>query len=601
MIIQKLLILLLILTLGGLAVATAEDSEITVYEEEEVVVTATRIKQQKSKAPGKTEVITKESMEASGASRLTEALASEVVTYNTGGVSGETAVQLGGVSPNQTLVLINGIPANTGTGGYFDLSYFPVAGIERVEVVHGPLSALYGANALGGVVNIITDLTGTASNRVNLKSGSNAYAQLDFTMQQPQFGLAGGALTTDGHRKHSATTNSYLLGQYDFWQTEQRQLRLNLLYNTKNFEDPLSVTNDGVKENLSLDLAGKNLVNQFEIEYKLYTQRNNYECRSDKTDLLKSKISGSDLAAGYQMGPHYLLGGIQLQQAKLSRNEKAELWHNGALFLQDQWQIAPQWEVVSGVRWDTGSVFSSPLCPRLSLNYTVTDEFTVKLGYGKAFRAPTFDDLYYPESSYIDEDGIVRYFRGNPELKPETSKRYDVTGEWQNGSQTISLNYFMSRIVDEITWRDATRENGYLSIPVNIAKMQINGVNLSWSKKWNHSLRTGLKYLWTDRKAWDPATKSYSVNENTYGKNRYTLNLGYQHSAWDLNLNWNYITDRNNGQADYGVLDLYLSYRVNAKLSYGLAINNLSDREYQIVAGYPMPAREYYLSAKYLF
>jgi outer membrane cobalamin receptor len=590
----KLLLTLTVITsmflVAAVPVLAAEEEETSVYEEEAVVVTATRTKQQESKAPGRTEVITKEEIEASGAATVAEVLTNTgVVAYHTGGASGLVYAQLDGAEPEQTLVLINGVPVNSGSGGKVDLSYFPTAGISRIEIAHGPLSALYGANALGGVVNIITDLTGDTVNRATVTGGSNTYGQLDLAIQQQQYGFAIGGLTTDGHRTNSDTKNGYLMGQYDFWQTEQKELRLNFLYNTKDYESPGSVTypstiDNGTKKNLAVDLMGKNVLNQFNIEYKLYAQNYEYDYNSSTTTHYKTNIYGSDLAVDYQLAAHQLLGGLQLNQEQSSRNDIDHTWHNGAVFFQDNWELNSKWQLLSGVRWDTGSVYSSPICPRVGLIYAATEQFTAKLGYGKAFREPTFDDLYFPGS-------------GNPNLKPENSERYEITGEWRNGTQMLSLNCYRSKVVDGIAWNEV---NGVWN-PYNIAKMKVNGSSFQWQTQLNQYLSTGFKYIWTDRRSWDKDTQSYSKNENSYGKNRYTLNFRYKHNMWSSNLNCNRITDRNNNRPDYTVLDLNVKYQVNQKLNYGLTINNLTDKDYQVIKGYPMPGREYYLSANYTF
>jgi outer membrane cobalamin receptor len=589
------LLLLLSAEFGAWANATAPIMDAAdVYEEETVVVTATRTKQEESKAPGKTEVITEEEIEASGAATVAEALTGlGVLISSYGGASGSATVQLDGATAEQTLVLMNGVPVNSGTGGYVDLSYFPTAGIKRIEIVHGPLSALYGANALGGVVNIITDLTGTAVNQAALTGGSNSYSQLDLAVKQQQYGLAVGGFTTDDHRENSATKTGYLMGQYDFYRTDQAELRLNLLYNSKDYENPGSTAypliSDSLRKSLAIDLNGKNGGDQFTVEYKLYLQRNNLDYNDDfSQNRYQTDIWGGDWAGGYQIAAHQLLGGFQLQQARLSRDDVEKTWHTGALFVQDNWQIGPQWQLVSGVRWDTGSVFSSPVCPRFGLNYAVSDRFTVKLGYGKAFRAPTFDDLYYPD------DGTCK---GNPDLKPETGDRYEITGEWRSGFQIFGLNCFTAKVADGIAWKFI---NDAYS-PINIDKMKIKGCSLSWRNQWNEYLSTVLKYTRTDRQSWSDITQSYSGDENYFGKNRYTLNLGYQLGAWLVNLDWNRVTDRNGGRADYAVLDWHIKYRMNARLDYALTIKNLTGKAYEVHTGYPMPGREYYLSANYSF
>jgi vitamin B12 transporter len=361
---------------------------------------------------------------------------------------------------------------------------------------------------------------------------------------------------------------------------------------------------------MALDLLGRNLSDRLTMEYKIYAQRYNYEYHSDNnntstTTLYKTDIYGGDLATSYQIAAHQLLGGLQLQMEQLSRNDTADTWRNGALFLQDSWEISQQWQLVSGVRWDTGSVYSSPVSPRFGLNYAVSDQFTIKLGYGKAFRAPNFDELYYPESSSTYGTNTYCY-EGNPDLKPEISNRYDLTGEWRNGAQTVSLNCFTAKVSNGISWKKTTTyttDTGttYIYNPVNIAKMQIKGGSLSWRDQLTQAFSVGVKYTRTDRRSWSDTTQSYSGDENDYGKNRYTLALDYRRGAWLTNLDWNRVTERNDDQADYVVLDWNLKYQMNAGLYYALTIDNLTDKAYEVEKRYPMSGREYYLSVNYTF
>ena len=582
---------------GASAAVWADESEIPVYEEEEVVITATRTEQEESKAPGRTEVITKEEIEASGAATVAEVLQKEGVVISTyGGAFGSATVQLDGAKAEQTLILVNGIPANAGCVGSADLSYFPTAGVKRIEIAHGPLSALYGANALGGVVNIITDLTGEPQSQMSLGGGSNQYGRLEMTFQQEKFGVAFGGSYTDGHRERSATGDTFLMSQVDLIQNEKTNLRMNLLYKAKNNQSPGSLDwhpkEDGFEETTSLDLCGSTKNDNLVLEYKLFVQSLDNRSISDTKSQHQAGIWGIDTGAIYQLGQHELLGGIMLKQdsfrSTLSGNHDQD---NGAIYLQDLWNLSDCWIVTSGLRWDTGTDFSSPVCPRVSFSYALNDNYSIKFGYGKSFRAPTIHDLYY---YYSDVWGT---YVGNPNLKPETGERYEITGEWQNGGQSISVNCFTANIVDCINWKQTN--NVWMS--TNIDKVQIYGSSLSWKSQWNQHLSTGLKYSWTDRQSWSDATQSYSVDENDFGKNRTTINLGYQLGAWNSNLDWNWVTERKNNQSDYAVLNYCLKYRVNEKLNYGLTITNLTDESYEMHPSYPMPGREYYLTANYTF
>ena len=190
-------------------------------------MTATRVSENASETPGQTEVITKEEINNSGATTVSEALIDNGLTIATnGGKFGEAHIQLDGSSSTQTLILVNGVPANTGCAGMVDLRYFPISPIQQIEVAHGPLSALYGSNAVGGVVNIITDLTGEPSNQFSLSGGDFSTKIIDITHQQEKWGIAVGLNATDGFRDFTANRNSYLLGQYNFYETGDEYLKL---------------------------------------------------------------------------------------------------------------------------------------------------------------------------------------------------------------------------------------------------------------------------------------------------------------------------------------------------------------------------------------
>ncbi|NLY76073.1 MAG: TonB-dependent receptor, partial [Firmicutes bacterium] len=190
--------------------------------EEEVVVTATRTSQTRLESPGMTEVIDAEKVQASGATNVSELLAKEgFVVSSYGGASGAATFKLDGCDATQTLVLVNGIPENSGTMGEVDLSYFPTAGISKIEVAHGPLSSLYGSGALGGVVNIITDLTGEPLNSVSMAYGTTDRSKADtgdtaVSIRRNNYGLTFGGGRDDGFRANSKSENYFLLYQYDF-------------------------------------------------------------------------------------------------------------------------------------------------------------------------------------------------------------------------------------------------------------------------------------------------------------------------------------------------------------------------------------------------
>lgn len=574
-----------------------------VYQEDEVVVTATRTSEEKKETPGTTEVITKEEIDASGANTVAELLDKKGVVISTnGGTANAATVQLDGFSAGQTLVLVNGIPANTGSLGTVDLSYFPLSGIQKIEIVHGPLSALYGSNALGGVVNIITDLTGDPKTNLVMSGGSFNTGKIALGVQQRKFGIAVGGLYTEGDRERSRANMEHLLTQYDVYQNDTGYLTVNLGYWVKDSQSPGSLTYhpeaDEYAKNGELDLRGQTRYGDWIWDYKVFGQsvRYHYDEVGQASSRYRTYTSGFDLAGQYSSGSHNFLNGFTLRRDDSKSTITGEhTLDNGALFLQDEWKISGQWKLVSGVRWDTGSVFSSPLMPRISLIHQATENLTLKLGFGKAFRSPTVNDLYYPADSW----GMV----GNPDLQPEISKRYEFSGEWKVGSQLLTMNAFRANVENGIEWQyDATEAK---TMPVNITKMHVNGLILSWQKQLNKVMSTGIRYSWIDKSGWDETSASYCNDLNYFGKHQLTYDIKLDYGDWTGGLDWHWVAKRSIQSVyempDYHLLNLNIGYRANAKLSYQLSINNVFDKEYQIHHDYPMPGREIIMSLNHTF
>lgn len=588
-------LLAMMLSLNILSVSAAEPE---VYEEEEVVVTATRTPREKSETPGTIEVITKEEIIITGAETVAEALTKDgLVVSNQGGAAAVSTVQLDGFSSGQTLVLVNGMPANTGAAGMVDLSYFPTAGIDKIEIVHGPLSALYGSNALGGVVNIITDLTGEPQTSLGLSNGSFDTGKASFVLQRENYGLAVGGLTTNGHRDRSETDNLYVMAQYDFSQNNTGYHTMDLTHLVKDSQNPgpqsesANPSVDEYVETDSIDWRGKFEYGRTIWEYKLFLQSNDYRYEHPTTPARhQMKSWGTDIATLYSFGKHDLLSGFMFRQDRFDSTSIGEQKQdNEALFLQDEWRLHETWRLISGLRWDTGSDFSSPVSPRISLVHTLSENSAVKLGYGKAFRAPTMNDLYWPEDEFS---------AGNPDLKPELSERVELSGEWKGGRQEVEASIFTADIEDGINWD--LKDSKYR--PVNIDRMRVNDMSLAWLYHWNEWFGTQLQYRWDDKQGWDETTRDYSDDLNFFGSRHWTLNLNFKHAKWFANIDWHWVLDRSTqndpvtfgtiAMPDYDVLGLSLGFQADPRVRYQLTLNNLNDQTYQIHSRYPLPGRE---------
>ena len=577
------------------SVIWADDSDNNVSEEE-VVVTASRTAEPESQAPGKTEVITKEEIQNSGASTVAEVLTNEGINVSSyGGKSGPVTVQLDGSNSYQTLVLVNGVPVNAGPDGSTDLSYFPVAAIERIEISHGPLSALYGSSAVGGVVNIITDLTGEPSNEIDQGHGSFNTHSVDLISRQKNWGLALGGMTTDGYRDYSDAKSNYFMGQYNFFQNGDEYLKLYCQDLYKNTHSPGSTTYVDYAEekdqNIALSLNGLSKIFNGDWEYKIYGQH--YDLRySDSSADYEHQVSsyGADAAGQYQFGRHQWITGFALKREEFDSTTFGEHSRsNSGLFFQDNWQLGNWLKLVTALRQDQYTDFSSPLLPKVTLVSSITSELTVKAGYGKTFRAPSFEDLYWDQPSY----GMY----GNPDLKPEKGERADFIAEWKRNRQSLTMDIYQSNLWDGIAW-EYTGSSYTVS---NVDKMRIQGINLNWSNAWTDIVTTSIGYNWIDKEGYNSTTDQYDDDLNAFGKQHLNLGLNLKFKKWQYGMVWYLIQDRSDDMPDYNVLNLDLTYQVNRNLSVKASVDNFNDQYYEINDGYPMPGRNFTFSTKYTF
>jgi outer membrane cobalamin receptor len=593
--------LLIVFSIVGLilcsSVIWADDSDNNVSEEE-VVVTASRTAEPESQAPGKTEVITKEEIEQSGATTVAEALEDTGVNISSyGGKAGAATVQLDGADAKQTLVLVNGVPANTGTDGSVDLSYFPVSAIERIEVSHGPLSALYGSSAVGGVVNIITDLTGRPLNEINVSYGSFDTKSLDFKYQQPNWGVALGGNMTDGFTDYTETYSNYLMGQYNFFQTQDEYLKLYWQDLSKHGQK--RSTTEEADQNLAVNLNGLSKMWAGEWEYKIYGQHYDLHYDPDRHQL---SSYGIDAAGRYQLENHELLTGGTVKQENCESTAYSNHFRNdGGLFVQDNWQLSDRWKLIAGLRQDYYTDFTSPLLPKITLVNSLSDQISIKAGYGKVFRAPSFQDLYWPTTSSV-YDGTTYIYSGNSNLKPEEGDRYDFITEWKRDQQLISLDIYQSNLQNEIDWVSTSSAPNIISYTsTNFGKVFVNGVSLNWQNTWANIVTGKIGYNYLDKKTDD---QEY----NYFGKNQFNVGLDFKYKAWQYGMNWQFIRDReyvSSGYAiklpNYDVLNLNIKYLASKNLSFTLTIDNSTDEVYQVINKYLMPGRSYTLSTKYTF
>lgn len=596
----KILLLIALGVLSAAAQVSAEAPADTETEEgEEMVVTATRMPVHVSEAPGSVHVITEDQLaENPGHRDLAELLSYHLgVQVNSSGYGGAvSSVSLRGAGSEQVLVLLNGIPLVNPQIGMASLSFIPLDVIDRIEVVQGPLSALYGEDAMGGVINIMTkdDWQG---HRLNLGGGSYESGSLQYShaWQWGSFHL--GAASSDGYRPN----NEYEAN----WQV------LNLRPKLGNWELDLGFYRYKDDKGVPGSITYPSLTAQEEDGQRILylTARKNHK-GGETLFRVYEVVTDSFYRDEFSLGDHEayrrgleaqsaweLCKGLELvavgkwERTGVDSNTVGEQDRTAeSLAFQLAWQPREKLKVYGGDLWAHSSDYGANHSPRLGVVYQAKPGLVLKTMYAEAFRVPTLNELYWPEDPWS---------RGNPNLRPETAKTWEAGLEYQYLDRLLAkVTCYRTSVVDLIEWRPEDDGDGdpwnVPWSPQNFGRVRMKGVDLGLTWRLNQQWSTGLQLHYLDAKELNEVTGNYDTKLDTRTPLSAAWHLKYSGERWGYAMFTRYF----DGYGDVGtsvILDLLCTYKIKTGWTVRLGVNNALDRDYEFSAGYPMPGRNFRL------
>jgi outer membrane cobalamin receptor len=580
---------------------------------DEIVVEVTAPKEEPPAAgPSRpTQVISSGQIDSQGDNNVAQAIeqAPGVDLSAYGSSSAISLVHLRGASPDQVLILLNGQRLNTLQGGGVDLARLSTLAIERIEVSRGTASSRFGADALGGIVNIIT------------KSGENA-PRLTYSTEVGSFGGRRGAISTSSKSQRSdyflAFDRSYSEGDFPFTAPDgsiQRRYNAGLsshsIFSTLGYylapsrrllltlQDDASLTgvpgpvqfpspNAIQKDKRRLvSLAYDSSSPSQRLQATLYHSEagNRYldpdaypaPINSDH----RNQTTSADITSHWFLSSGQWSSGLSWRSDALdSSNVGHRYADNVAVFANAELglgslTLVPEW------RKDWQSQFGSSESPSLGLLLKLSNLNSLTLNRSKAFRAPSFDDLYWPEDNFAV---------GNPNLRPELATGTDIT--WKGKRRSLSL--FRTSAKNLILWQPV--QGGKWS-PSNVGRAVMEGLELHTEgrrDKWDY----GMNYTFLH--AFDATGDPVTGGKQLIGRPRHEANLrltrrlGLCETTLQINATSErfYTSANTKSLGGYVAADLYLSRDIPWLGTLLLSINNLLDKNYQTVAGYPMPGRE---------
>jgi outer membrane cobalamin receptor len=616
-----------------------DDADREVSSMPDVVITATRTEQEVLNVPQHVTVITAEDIEKSGVRDLAQILNRQagIAVQNYGALGALQNVSLRGSTAEQVLVLIDGVRVNNARDGTVDLSLIPLNSVERIEIVRGGTSALYGSDAIGGVINIITKKE--AENRLKVRVENGSYIPQKYeTGTGDAKGPDGGDLLdmqraglqfsrTFGTVQFTTSGNIYRAGNGYVYKDESGEKRK---------RENAGVTGGDITADMrlplgngDLDLKGIFVSNNkgvpglttspsptAEQKDRAFQGSLGFSTDSFFSDVLTfnartyfnySKLQYAD--PDYFFGPleseHQVYGtGLDLSQEVLffdllSIVYGADLSYDwiestdvgkkdrvyGGLFLETPLYLTEGFTLIPMVRYDYYSDFQGTFNFKLAASQSLSSQTSLKGSLSKSYRAPTFNQLYWPFDGFTE---------GNPDLEPETGYEVDFGITHQGARVNYNVFLFTRYVKDVIIWKEGPDmvyrpsnfdESLYPGLETQLRVNITRGLffNLGYTFIYSLDLSGGLTVSDDERMPYLP------LHELDFG-------LDFLQKRYNIGLNghleskryYESFTGRMTLPA-YVVLDAYYRHSLGKDATFLLSLDNLLNTRYEVAAHYPMP------------
>ncbi|EOS92760.1 catecholate siderophore receptor CirA [Erwinia tracheiphila] len=627
----------------------AEDTSSIDEKTEQMVVTASAVAQSLNDAPASISVITREDLQKKPVQNLAAVLKDVPGVQLTNESDNRQGVSIRGLGSGYTLILVDGKRVNSRNAVFrhndFDLNWIPAESIERIEVVRGPMSSLYGSDALGGVVNIITRKGETAwhgtlsadttiqEHRDRGDSGNGNFFASGPLMDDLLAVKVYGALGKREKDRASSASGSTGQPRIEGYTSRNANVEFSL---TPDKEQDITMSYGRDRQDRHSDTLNKN-----RLERENYAVGHNGRWGWANTDL---RFYGENIrnknAAAITSKNNVLDGKVVVPLDEYSqlltlggeyRNDRLDdriNMKNGgtaqanqyALFLEDEWRLFESFALTGGVRMDDHQNYGVNWSPRLYLVWNATDNVTLKGGWASAFKAPSLLQLS-PDWQSVSCRGSCNV-AGSKDLRAETSESVEL-GLYYAGQDdvTASATVFQNDIDDMITVvRTANRQlaQRYPNFvgfdtsgnPIfqyyNVNKARIRGVETELGLPLFETLRLKLNYTYNDARNLSQGGNK-PLSELQFHTSNATLDWK-PFADWSLYLSANYrgksrtVTDGNATPGGYTLWNTGGSYQIGKNVKLRAGILNLTDKDLnRDDYSYNEDGRRYFAAVDYSF
>ncbi|MCL6486645.1 MAG: TonB-dependent receptor [Janthinobacterium lividum] len=585
-----------------------------------IVVTATRTPQKTSALLADTTIITSEDIARSGAGSVTELLQKQrgIEVVRSGGAGTAASVYIRGANSTQNIVLVDGVRIGSSTLGTANWSPVPLANIDRIEIVYGPLSTLYGADAIGGVIQsctkkgsgapVIGASVGFGSDATrqydaSVSGASGGYNSLSYSLNVSKEKSDGFSATKpgntyyynadkDGYDKKSVTgqlgfqlakghnlglvfMNSKLEAQYDNGpgydtRSNQKLENIGVFMNNEfvqGWHSKIQVAEARDKDNqdTSAGAAGKS---------HLETKQSTFEWQND----IAIGVDTLQLLASYRKEEV-----VSSAKPILNRSRDTKSLAASYTMLRDQHLLS------ASLRSDKMSETGSTTTGSLGYGYQINNALRATASYGTSFRQPTYNELYYPGYGIASN-------------RPEKGRNAEVGLRYDDGKTQMSAVYYHNRVTDLLIYANTcpveVASHPY-GCAYNVNKALLEGITLSVRRKFGDFGLSGNIDLQ------DPRDQTLDKSLGRRAKRHANFAADYSIGQLNTGAEWQLSGKRFDDQANettlggYGLVNLFATYQVARDWSVLARWNNIANKDYELGRFYATPGSNFFIGVRY--
>ncbi|WGG49784.1 TonB-dependent receptor domain-containing protein [Rugamonas sp. DEMB1] len=586
-----------------------------------VLVTATRTPQLASDILSDTLSIDAEQIAQSGAGSLVDLLQRQrgIQIARNGGPGTNSTVYIRGANGNQNIVLVDGVRIGSATSGAASWSAIPLTAVDHIEIVYGPLSTLYGADAIGGVIQIFTKKgQGAPALSASVGYGSDNTRQIDAGISGAtggehalSYALSAGKEKSDGFSSTLPASSAYnpdrdgyqrdnAAGQVGLQLAKGHELGAQFLTSRLDFQydSGKSAFDTRSQQKLqNLALYSKNqilpiwssLVQLSESRDKSFNATGTTAKERSQIDTKQTDLTWqNDVRVGADM--LQLLYGHRKEQVESTLKETER--ERTTTSLAASYNMKRGDHLVNlGLRNDDSSQYGGKTTGAAGYGYRINGALRASASYGTSFRAPTFNELYYP--AY-----------GTESSKPEKGRNAELGLHYSAGATQLNAVYFHNRLTDLLVSTSpclvsTVDPKKYPSCVYNVNHALLEGLSLSASRQLGAFGLNGNIDLLNAR---DESTgKSLARRAKKHANFAADYSAGALKAGVELELAGERFDDSANKTrlGGYGLVNLFATYRINADWSALVRWNNLADKQYEVARNYAASGAKLFAAIRY--